>query len=86
MTVFLMILPGSDEVVVRAPLVSEDGRTKGTYRATVRSGEKCLGYSYDELLTIGNGRHELEPRAPLKSFLDAVAQPAAASRGARGLL
>jgi hypothetical protein len=59
MTVFLFIDPDEATIMLSAPARSEDGRTRGTLRRFLHPGEDFHGYTYEELLALGPGKHEL---------------------------
>lgn len=59
MIVFLFVDPDEDEIMLSAPAESEDGTARGTLRAFLHPGEDYRGYTYEELLHLGPGRHEL---------------------------
>ncbi len=60
MTVFLNF--DSDSIVVTALAESLEDDVLGDMWETVRPGGQFLGYSYDELRALGEGKHDLEPK------------------------
>ena len=67
MTAYLFCDRESQGVQVLVPLVSEDGLTKGKIIKVVRPGEDFHGYGFEELMRLGNGKHELMERAETKA-------------------
>ena len=62
MTIYLSCYPG--EIIVLCPAVSSDGGTEGMLRQVVRPKEDFYGVGYDVLCKMGDGRHELDVKAP----------------------
>ncbi len=62
MTVFLVCDAEEQTVLVQATLEGNTG--KGHIREQVRPDEDFFGHTYDELMRLGSGRHELEPKPP----------------------
>jgi hypothetical protein len=61
MTVYLFCDPEASTVQVVAPAISQDGTVRGKLTEFVRPGEDFLGHTYEDLMRLGHGRHELEP-------------------------
>lgn len=60
MTVFLTRCP--DGTILAMARAESDGGVIGDLRLPVRPGGQFLGWSYDELAALGEGRHEMTER------------------------
>ena len=61
MQVSLLYDPTEKVIMVAAPLPREvnGAKVRGTFRAFIHPGEDFHGYTYEELLALGSGKHEL---------------------------
>jgi hypothetical protein len=55
--------PHLKDVIVISARAEGRGRTLGDLRAELRPGGSFLGWSYEELASLGSGNHDLEPEA-----------------------
>jgi hypothetical protein len=62
MTVYLFCDQESSRVEVTGFVVSPDGRTRGKCIETIQPGEDFYGHTYEELVLLGDGEHNLEPK------------------------
>jgi hypothetical protein len=59
MTVILFVDREKEVVHLMSQVVSADGRTKGKIQIALQPGEDYHGYTYDMLVRLGPGKHEL---------------------------
>jgi hypothetical protein len=64
MTVYLFCNHEDRGVQVILPIVSEDGRTRGKGVDIIRPGDDFFGHTYEDLIRLGDGEHEIEPKDP----------------------
>jgi hypothetical protein len=62
MTVYLFCDPQSNCVEVTGFVVFPDGRTRGKCIEIIHPGEDFHGHPYEELVRLGDGEHNLEPK------------------------
>ena len=62
MTVYLFCDRQSNRVEVAGFVVSPHGRTRGKCIGVVQPGEDFYGHTYEDLVRLGDGEHQLEPR------------------------
>jgi hypothetical protein len=54
--------PHDQSVYVTAVAAAEGSHLRGKLALKIRPGQNFLGHTYEDLVCLGNGMHELEPR------------------------
>lgn len=62
MKMFLRHYDRDQTVVIRANWFFPDGKGRGLFREVIRPGESYMGWTYEELVAMGNGERELQPK------------------------
>ena len=60
MVVYLSYLPETKTLMLQSPVRSDGGAPRGTLRRRLKAGDSYAGYTFEELLQLGNGKRELE--------------------------
>ena len=71
MTVFVSCDSKAEVISVRKRLTSPGGQV-GHIADIIRPGESFEGHSYEDLLRLGDGEHELSPRAPMQRRIEGL--------------
>jgi hypothetical protein len=73
MNVYLSLHPDSKELHLRSERMrSEDGMTSGALHLKIRPGDMFAGLTYQQLVALGEGWHELDLSTPAEASRAAV--------------